>query len=73
MTEQQISDLNLAGFFVNKRSNGNYLIEGTTNGIDWIIEEDFDAFWVYEYTGNEYHSIDAFGVLDQALELVRSL
>lgn len=67
-------DLQLAGFMTKRTEDGRLMIEGTSeSGVDWIIEEDFDAWWVYEYTGVDYHSVDAFGNMDNALECVRKL
>ena len=50
------------------------MIEGTSkNDVDFVIEEDFDAWWVYEYTGKDYHSVDAFGSMDEAIECAKEL
>lgn len=75
MTKDTLKDdLQLAGFLVSETHDGRMLIEGISdNKVNYLIEEDFDAFWLYEYTGYEFHSVDAFGILDQALEAGKKL
>ena len=74
MTNKVDDDLQLAGFLTSRTKDGRLMIEGTSEaGVHWIIEEDFDAWWVYEYTGVEYHSVDAFGNMDEAIETAGKL
>lgn len=71
MVEEQIAEVGLLGWFVSKTEDGRTMIE-TPNG-EFIIEEDFDAFWVYEQTNtNEYQSVDAFSKFEDAINLVKS-
>lgn len=68
------SDLQLAGFQTKRTEDDRLMIEGTSkNDVDFVIEEDFDAWWVYEYTGKDYHSVDAFGSMDEAIECAKEL
>lgn len=70
---QLVADLELAGYFV-RIEDGRLFIEGTSiHGIEWVIEEDFDAWWLYEYTGINYYSIDAFGNMDEAIKTAKDL
>lgn len=70
MVEEQIAEIGLLGWFVSKTKDGRNLIE-TPNG-EFIIEDDFDAFWVYERSGeNEYTSVDAFSKFEDAINLVK--
>lgn len=74
MTTKIEDDLQLAGFLTSRTKDNRLMIEGTSEAnIHWIIEEDFDAWWVYEYTGVEYHSVDAFGNMDEAIECAGKL
>lgn len=68
MTKTEIvDDLQLAGYFACVKDDCIW-IEGTSeNGVDWVIEEDFDAWWLYEFTGKDYYSVDAFGNMDDSL------
>lgn len=71
MTESNINDLAIIGWFVSKTKDERTLIE-TPNG-EFIIEEDFDAFWVYERTNtDEYTSVDAFSKFEDAINLVKA-
>ncbi|UJP30246.1 hypothetical protein [Klebsiella phage Kpn6N] len=71
MVEEQIAEIGLLGWFVSKTKDGRNLIE-TPNG-EFIIEDDFDAFWVYERSGeNEYTSVDAFSKFEDAINLVKT-
>lgn len=71
MVEEQITEIGLLGWFVSKTKDGRNLIE-TPNG-EFIIEDDFDAFWVYERSGeNEYTSVDAFSKFEDAINLVKT-
>ncbi|UCR74269.1 hypothetical protein [Klebsiella phage vB_KpnM_5N] len=71
MVEEQIAEIGLLGWFVSKTKDGRNLIE-TPNG-EFIIEDDFDAFWVYERSGeNEYTSVDAFSKFEDAINLVKA-
>ncbi|AHJ86913.1 hypothetical protein CPT_Melville_057 [Salmonella phage Melville] len=71
--EQIVADLELAGFDASVE-DGRLMIEGTSkNGVGYVIEEDFDAWWLYEYTGKDYHSVDAFSSMDKALEAAKEL
>ncbi|BBC78110.1 Hypothetical protein KNT65_gp062 [Escherichia phage EcS1] len=75
MTKQEIMDLQLAGLFVKELDDDRVLVEGTSPaGLDYLIEEDFEAFWVYEATttGN-YISVDAFGGFDDAYDCAKNL
>lgn len=74
MTEEQLAELGYLGYLTTRTDDGRILIEGSSNGIDWLIEEDFDAWWVYEYTaGDTFISVDAFGIFEQAHECARNL
>lgn len=70
MVEEQIAEIGLLGWFVSKTKDGRNLIE-TPEG-EFIIEEDFDAFWIYERSGeNEYTSVDAFSKFEDVINLVK--
>ncbi|AWY06953.1 hypothetical protein KNT92_gp058 [Klebsiella phage Mineola] len=70
MVEEQIAEIGLLGWFVSKTKDGRNLIE-TPEG-EFIIEDDFDAFWVYERSGeNEYTSVDAFSKFEDAIDTVK--
>ncbi|WAB00371.1 hypothetical protein [Klebsiella phage JY1] len=71
MTEEQIVEVGLLGWFISKTPDGRNTIE-TPNG-EFIIEEDFDAFWIYERSGeNEYTSVDAFTKFEDAIDSVKA-
>ena len=71
MVEEQIAEIGLLGWFVSKTKDGRNLIE-TPEG-EFIIEEDFDAFWIYERSGeNEYTSVDAFSKFEDAINMVKA-
>lgn len=71
MVEEQIVEIGLLGWFVSKTKDGRNLIE-TPEG-EFIIEEDFDAFWIYERSGeNEYTSVDAFSKFEDAINMVKA-
>ncbi|ANA49411.1 hypothetical protein BI049_gp057 [Salmonella phage vB_SnwM_CGG4-1] len=74
MTKEQIvADLELAGFDASVE-DGRLMIEGTSkNGVGYVIEEDFGAWWLYEYTGKDYYAVDAFSSMDEALEAAKNL
>ena len=71
MVEEQIAEIGLLGWFVSKTKDGRNLIE-TPEG-EFIIEEDIDAFWIYERSGeNEYISVDAFSKFEDAINMVKA-
>lgn len=73
-SQQLEADLQLAGFFTKRTEDGRLMIEGISrHGVEWIIEEDFDAWWVYEYTGENYHSVDAFNNAGSAVSCAQEL
>lgn len=78
MTEQEraelAAELELHGYLVNIH-DGFLWIEGEhpADVASWVIEEDKDAWWVYEFTGVEYHSVDAFNNIGAALECAKGL
>ncbi|ARW57487.1 hypothetical protein [Kosakonia phage Kc304] len=75
MTKQEIADLQLAGLLVKELEDGRVLVEGTSPaGLDYLLEEDFGIWWVYEATANgDYTSVDAFGLFDDAYECAKKL
>lgn len=74
MTEEQLAELGYLGYLISHTEDGRVLIEGSSNGIDWLIEDDFGIWWVYEYTSSDtFISVDAFGVFEQAHECARNL
>lgn len=69
MTDREIFEAELKGYFVNRLEEGQILVEGESNGINWIIEiTSSEAIWVYEETtGDNYISVDAFSLYADAL------
>jgi hypothetical protein len=66
-------DLQLAGYIAEVKDDRLWVEGESDQKVEWVIEEDFDAWWLYEYTGRSYYSVDAFGSLEEALKAAKTL
>lgn len=68
-----VDDLNLAGFFA-ELVDGRLVVEGLSNkDVSWVIEEDFDVFFLYEYEDDKFIIVDSYAKLDDALKAAEEL
>ena len=69
-----ISTLNFLGYNAKTFDGNRLFVEGSTNGINWVIEEDFDVFWLCEEGEKDtYYQVDAFCDFDKALDTAKRL